>query len=518
MSKYIRDTNANPYNFVRKLMTDMERKNFLAVDLGATSGRTILATYDGDRVEMHELTRFSNNIIPLGGHLFWNIVSLYHEIIKALQKLSGQGISPVSMGIDTWGCDFVMFGPDGQMLGLPYCYRDSHTDGAAHRFFQKIPKDKLYSKTGIQFMDFNSLFQIDTLKSASCTALEAADRILFIPDALIYMLTGRQICEYTVASTSQMLDAAEREFDPEILSSLGLSREHFGEMVLPGTVVGGLAPQVVGATGMADVKVVAVAGHDTASAVAAVPASGKRYAYLSCGTWSLLGIEIPSPIIDSRSFRENFTNEGGVGGTVRFLKNICGLWIFEQCRKEFKDAPSEVAELAALCETADFDSLIDPDAPCFSHPQSMTEAVREYCTATGQQAPDSPAEYVRCIFRSLALRYRQVLGLLKDMSPEGIEVLHVIGGGSLNRHLMQYTADAAGIPVIAGPSECTALGNVLMQLKAAGLADSLDMMREISRASVTVREYMPHDREEWDRAYSRFLEIQSSYIETFEKQ
>ena len=179
MSKYIRDTNANPYNFVRKLMTDMERKNFLAVDLGATSGRTILATYDGDRVEMHELTRFSNNIIPLGGHLFWNIVSLYHEIIKALQKLSGQGISPVSMGIDTWGCDFVMFGPDGQMLGLPYCYRDSHTDGAAHRFFQKIPKDKLYSKTGIQFMDFNSLFQIDTLKSASCTALEAADRILF---------------------------------------------------------------------------------------------------------------------------------------------------------------------------------------------------------------------------------------------------------------------------------------------------------------------------------------------------
>lgn len=491
-------------------MTGMESRCFLAVDLGATSGRTMAATYDDGRISMRELTRFRNDIIPCGGHLFWDIASLYGNILHALRKAADEGIRPVSMGIDTWGCDFAFFGKDGQLLGLPYCYRDSHTDGACERFFSRMSREELYARTGIQFMDFNSLFQLDTLIAKGCSALEDAEKILFIPDALTYMLTGSQICEYTVASTSQMLNVRTKDFDPEILATLGLGREKFGKTVFPGTVAGRLTDQVAMETGMHALDVVAVAGHDTASAVAAVPACGRGYAYLSCGTWSLLGIETDNAVINGGSFRENFTNEGGVEGTVRFLKNICGLWIFEQCRKEFKNVPDNVGELAALCTATDFGSLIDPDAPCFSHPASMTEAVCSYCTATGQDVPQSPAEYVRCIFRSLALRYRQVLGVLNDMMPGNIDRLHVIGGGSLNAHLMQYTANATGIPVIAGPAECTALGNVLLQLKAAGIADGTDRIREIARASVNVREYLPQDMEEWDRAYSVFLEIQDA--------
>lgn len=324
----------------------------------------MLATFDGQAVSMRELTRFRNNMIPLGGHLFWDIAALYHEILLGLGKAAAEGASLKSIGIDTWGCDFAFFGKDGQLLGLPYCYRDSHTDGAMDRFFKKMPAADIYRRTGIQFMDFNSIFQIDTLKRNGCTALEAADKILFIPDALIYMLTGQSICEYTVASTSQMLNPLTKDLDPDILATLGIGRERFGRMTFPGTVAGRLSAQVQAATGLPAVDVVAVAGHDTASAVAAVPARDKGYAYLSCGTWSLLGKETTEAIITEESFRENFTNEGGIEGTTRFLKNICGLWIFEQCRKEFTDVPEDVGSLAALCCTTGFDSLIDPDAPC----------------------------------------------------------------------------------------------------------------------------------------------------------
>ena len=489
----------------------MQRIDFLAVDLGATSGRTMLATFDGQAVSMRELTRFRNNMIPLGGHLFWDIAALYHEILLGLGKAAADGASLKSIGIDTWGCDFAFFGKDGQLLGLPYCYRDSHTEGAMEQFFAKMPATDIYRRTGIQFMDFNSIFQIDTLKRNGCTALEAADKILFIPDALIYMLTGQSICEYTVASTSQMLNPLTKDLDPDILAALGIGRERFGRMTFPGTVAGRLSAQAQTATGLPAVDVVAVAGHDTASAVAAVPARDKGYAYLSCGTWSLLGKETTEAIITEESFRENFTNEGGIEGTTRFLKNICGLWIFEQCRKEFTDAPEDVGSLAALCCTTGFDSLIDPDAPCFSHPVSMTGTITEYCRRTGQMPPQTPAEYCRCIFRSLALRYRQVTDILDRLTGERTEVLHVIGGGTRNRFLMQYTANAVGIPVISGPAECTALGNVLLQLKAAGLAPDLDTMRRIATASVETVTYMPEDKDEWEEAYIRFLNIRNNY-------
>ncbi len=482
----------------------MTLEHYFAVDLGATSGRTILATYNGETVTMKEVTRFANPMIPLGGHLYWDIANLYNEILKGLKTVADEGIAVNSIGIDTWGCDFAFFGKDGQLLGMPHCYRDQHTKGAQEKFFAKMPADEVYRRTGIQFMDFNSLFQLDTIKRNSCQALEHADKILFIPDALIYMLTGNAICEYTVASTSQMLNPITGDLDTEILEALGIPREKFGVMTQPGTVAGTLTEQVQEATGLGAVPVVAVAGHDTGSAVAAVPAKDKEYAYLSCGTWSLLGIESEKAIITEDSFRENFTNEGGIEGTTRFLKNICGLWLFEQSRKKFKNAPSSVGELVALCESSTYDGLIFPDDPSFSNPSSMTAAIREYCSRTGQTAPETPADYCRCIFRSLAFRYRQVVEILETMCDFPIRKLHVIGGGSQNRYLMQYAANALNMPVICGPVEGTALGNVLMQLKASGAVDTLTRMREISGASVDLVTYLPEDAEKWNTEYERY--------------
>ena len=489
----------------------MNTTNYLAVDLGATSGRTVLATFDGEKIQMRELTRFKNPMIPIGGHLYWNLPHLYNEVLLGLRKVADEGIQIKSIGIDTWGCDFAYFGKDGQMLGLPYCYRDSHTEGAQEKFFERMPAEQMYGLTGIQFMDFNSVFQLDTIKRNGGSALEAADKILFIPDALMYMLTGKAVCEYTVASTSQMLNPVTGDLDDKILHALGIPRERFGRLTRPGEVVGKLLPQVQEFTGLPAIDVVAVAGHDTGSAVAAVPAENEEYAYLSCGTWSLLGIETPEAIINDESFKYNFTNEGGIEGTTRFLKNICGLWIFEQCRNEFRNAPEGVAELVALCETSDIDSLIDPDAPCFSHPSSMTGAINDYCTKTGQRVPQTPAEYCRVIFRSLALRYRQVVDILRGFAPFKINRLHVIGGGSLNRYLMQYTANSLDMPVVCGPVEGTALGNILVQIKSAGLVETLPQMRAIVGRSIELKTYMPSDVEEWAKAYEKFVEIQKKY-------
>lgn len=469
----------------------MVASTYFAIDLGATSGRTILASYDGQKIAMKELTRFENPMIPIGGHLYWDLPGLYNEVLIGLKKAAEEGVLIESIGIDTWGCDFAFFGTDGQLLGLPHCYRDQHTDGAQEKFFEKMPASEVYERTGIQFMNFNSLFQLDTLKRNASSALQAADKILFIPDALIYMLTGKAICEYTVASTSQMLNPVTGDLDPEILKTLGIPRERFGVMTQPGTVVGTLTAQVQEATGLGAVPVVAVAGHDTASAVAAVPAEDKEYAYLSCGTWSLMGIESEDPIITKDSFRENFTNEGGVEGTTRFLKNICGLWLFEQSRKEFKDVPESVGELVALCEESTYAGLINPDAPCFAAPASMTAAIRKYCLSTGQAVPETPADYCRCIFRSLANRYREIVDILQGMCDFPIRKLHVIGGGSQNKYLMQYAADALSMPVVCGPVEGTALGNVLMQLKASGVVETLGQMRKISAASVELVTYTP---------------------------
>ncbi len=467
-------------------------KNYLAVDLGASSGRTVLAQYDGKRVDLQVWTRFENPQLPMTGHLFWNLPHLYNEILRALRKLKSERISVDSIGIDTWGVDVAFFGKAGQLNSLPLCYRDSVTDGAVDHFTrQHINADALYERTGIQFMNFNTLFQLDAMRRNHFGVMKSPDTILFMPDALIYLLTGERICEYTIASTSQMLNPKTGDLDEKLLKMVHLTRKNFGTLTLPGTVVGTLTPQIQEATGVGPIPVVAVAGHDTASAVVSVPAEDPNYAYLSCGTWSLLGIESPTPIINKESRCHNFTNEGGVEGTTRFLKNISGLYLLERCREEFENVPSDVNELNALCETTEFASTIDPDHPMFAHPLSMTKAITEYCRNTDQPEPQTPADYVRCIFRSLALRYKDVIDHLRHLSDVDIQRLHVIGGGSSNKHLMQMTADITGLPVIAGPQEGTALGNVLLQLRAAGEVGSLAEMRAVSAASVDTITYMP---------------------------
>lgn len=472
----------------------MEKTYHLAVDLGATSGRTILATFDGQEVDMNEIARYNYPMMPLGNHQYWNLPLIYEHILNSMKKcaeLLPEGVRLKSIGIDSWGCDVAYFHKDGSIAGLPYCYRDTHTEGAAERFCKKVSKKEVYEKTGIQFMDFNTLFQLDTIRQNNPDVLDSADKILFIPDALSYMLTGNAVTERTVASTSQILNPNTRELDEMLLNKVGLERSKFGPIVEPGTVIGTLIPRIAELTGLGEIPVVAVAGHDTASAVAAVPSPDRDYAYLSCGTWSLLGIENEGPIITPLSLEYNFTNEGGVDNTIRVLKNICGLWLFERCRSEFKDAPEDISELASLYLKSDCNSIINPDDPTFANPDSMTKAISDYCSKSSQRIPETPADFVRVVFRSLANRYGEVTRWLQEISPVQINRLHVIGGGSRNRYLMQLTADELGIPVVTGPAECTALGNVLMQLRACKSLSSLKEMREVAVNSTHTITYEP---------------------------
>ena len=483
---------------------------FFAVDLGATSGRTIAGTLADGKVRLEELTRFPNNLIETGGHFYWDIYALYFEIIKGLKQAVRRGLQVESIGIDTWGVDFVCVGDDGALLRNPLSYRDPHTFGAMEEYFKAaVPKEDVYQATGIQFMNFNSLFQLYVMKRDGNTALRHAKKILFVPDALSWMLTGEAVCEYTIASTSQLLNPVTKELDARLLGSLGLDRGLFGRMVVPGTQIGTLTEEVQKMTGLGPVPVIAVAGHDTASAVAAVPAKDEHFAYLSSGTWSLMGIETKEPIINKVSYDRNFTNEGGVEGTTRFLKNICGMWLLERCRKEWgDDAPADYGVLLSeAMKVSAFQSLINPDDPVFANPADMQGAIKEYCRATGQHVPEGYAGICRCIFESLALRYRQVAGYLKEMASFPIDTLHIIGGGSLNEHLNQFTANATGLTVLAGPQECTALGNIMLQAKAAGAVGGIFDMRRIIADSVSMKRYEPQDKAVWDEAYAKFLEV-----------
>ena len=485
----------------------MRVHHFAAIDLGATSGRVILAEINNGKISFEEIHRFPDPIIQMQGHFYWDFPAIYKSVVEGLAKIASMGIRVESIGIDTWGVDFAMFGKDGALLRLPYCYRDPHTTDAPEKFFERMPRKVLYEKTGIQIMNFNSVFQLDTLRRNECSALEAADKILFIPDALAFLLTGEQVTEYTIASTAQMIDPRTKEWDKDILEMLGLSAEKFGHMVMPGEQIGVLTEEVQRLTGLGAVPVVAVASHDTGSAVAAVPMVDECSAYLSSGTWSLMGIESAEPIISERSFELNFTNEGGIEGTIRVLKNICGMWLLERCRAEWPDMG--YGELIAAAEGAEpFRSLINPDARCFANPESMTEAIKGYCAATGQPQPENVGEFVRCIFESLALRYRQVVEMLRELSPVAIERLYVIGGGAKNQMLNQYSANAIGIPVETGSSESTAVGNVMMQAKWVGVVETISEMRMMIRESLDdSKRYEPQQSEVWSEAYDKYLKV-----------
>jgi len=488
----------------------MKKKSFLAFDIGATSGRSIIGTLDNGRLQMKELTRFPNQMLQIGQHLHWNIYSLFEHLKEALKALKNEGVEITSIGIDTWGVDFVLLAKDGSILGAPYAYRDPHTDGAPDKFFKLVPREKVYDLTGIQVMNFNSLYQLFSLKQSGSSLLDATSEILFMPDALSYLLTGNKAVEYTIASTSQLLNPRTKKFESLLLEAAGVSPSILGKIVMPGHITGKLTKELSEETELGQIPVIAVAGHDTASAVAAVPAENERFAYLSSGTWSLMGIEVKEPVINEETYKLNFTNEGGIEGTTRLLKNITGMWLLEQCLKEWKKEGITYAyeKLVHMAESAPaFESLIDPDDPSFANPTCMTKAIDNYCLATGQHSPGNHAGYVRCIFESLALKYNYILGKLIELAPFPIEKLHVIGGGSKNPLLNQWTSNAISIPVIAGPSEATAIGNIMIQAKAAGCVGSLQEMRQIIRESVHLDEYYPENKPEWDNAFIYFQKI-----------
>ena len=500
-------------------MTD--KKYFFAVDLGATSGRTIIGSMADGRLEQEEITRFPNNLIETGGHFYWDIYALYLEMIRGLKEVARRGLDIASIGIDTWGVDFVFIGDDGAILRNPMAYRDPHTFGRMEEYFEKVmDRQNVYDITGIQFMNFNSLFQFYAMQQDGNVAMKMAKEVLFVPDALSWMLTGEAVCEYTIASTSQMLDPRTGDLSEKLIESVGMKRSQFGRMVQPGTQIGVLTEEVQKMTGLGPVPVIAVAGHDTGAAVAAVPAKNEQFAYLSSGTWSLMGIETKNAIINDRSYELNFTNEGGIEGTTRFLKNICGMWLYERCRKEFKDSTGEPLSAShqelqgSAMQVEAFRSIINPDDKAFANPPAMIEAIQTYCRETGQAVPETPAEICRCIFDSLALRYRQVFQWLKEFylstgKPSStINVLHIIGGGSLNKYLNQFTADACGVEVLAGPQECTAIGNIMLQAKAMGLVKDIWEMRRIIANSVDLVAYHPSgDKATWDAAYEKYLKV-----------
>jgi rhamnulokinase len=457
------------------------------------------------------LTRFPNNLIETGGHFYWDIYALYFEMIRGLKEVARRGIALTSIGIDTWGVDFVFIGQDGAILRNPMAYRDPHTFGRMEEYLEKVvSRREVYDITGIQFMNFNSLFQLYAMQQDGNSAIKMADKVLFVPDALSWMLTGEAVCEYTIASTSQMLDPRTGDLSEKLIESVGLTRSHFGRMVQPGTKIGVLTEEVQKMTGLGAVPVIAVAGHDTGAAVAAVPAKNEQFAYLSSGTWSLMGIETKDAIINDRSYELNFTNEGGIEGTTRFLKNICGMWLYERCRKEW---PEEVRQLShpelqgSAMQVEAFRSIINPDDSLFANPDSMIGAIQQYCRNTNQPVPETPAEICRCIFDSLALRYKQVFQWLQEFAPFRLDVLHIIGGGSLNKYLNQFTANATGATVLAGPQEGTAIGNIMLQAKAAGLVGDIWQMRQIIANSLELVKYEPQDQALWDAAYENYLRI-----------
>ena len=488
-----------------------EKCSFLAFDCGATSGRAVLATFADGAFDMKEVYRFPSGIIELNGKYFWDILAIYDHFRKCLAQLGREGVRIDSIGIDTWGVDFGFVADDGSLVGNPRAYRDPYTDGIPEEVFRTIPREELYGATGIQILNFNSIFQLYAQTKEGFAPLRAADKVLFIPDLLAYMLTGNKVCEYTIASTSGMMDQTSRQFNLELLERLGVRTDILLPVTQPGTVIGTLRKEIAAACGVPEVPVVAVAGHDTASAIAAVPAADAKFAYLSSGTWSLMGIETPAPVINEASTRLNFTNEGGIDGTTRFLKNITGMWLLEQCRKVWaaEGRTYSYAELEAMARSeAGFPGRINPDDPRFAAPANMVEEIKAAMEISpraslgrndkfvipserSESRDLTDAQIVSCIYHSLADRYKEVVDMLQGFAPFPIEKLHVIGGGSANDTMSQWTADALGIPVVAGPTEATAIGNVMIQARAAGLVKDRWEMRKMIADAFAVKTFFP---------------------------
>ncbi|WP_225631250.1 rhamnulokinase [Streptomyces solaniscabiei] len=478
---------------------------FAAVDLGATSGRVILGRVGPDNLDLTEAHRFPNTPVRLPDGLHWNLLALFQGALDGLREAARAG-TVVSIGVDTWAVDYGLLDADGVLLGTPYHYRDSRTDDAAERVRHHVGPEELYRITGLQHLPFNTVFQLAS--AAGSSQLRAARTLLLIPDLLVHWLTGSIGAEVTNASTTGLFDARTGTWSAELLERLSVDPGLLPPLRRPGDPAGTLLPHVADHTGLdASTPVVTVASHDTASAVAAVPATEPHFAYISCGTWSLAGLELDAPVLTEASRAANFTNELGVDGTVRYLRNIMGMWLLEECRRTWdaQGLPAHIPELlaeAARCRA--FGAVIDPDDPEFLAPGDMPERIRDHCRRTEQPVPDSQGAVVRCILESLALAHRRTLRQAAELAGRDITHIHLVGGGSRNDLLCQLTADATGLPVIAGPTEATALGNILVQARAAGLVADLPAMRRLVASTQHLRRYSPRgDGAAWDAAAAR---------------
>jgi rhamnulokinase len=482
----------------------------LAFDLGAESGRALIGSFDGARVGLDVVHRFPNGGVQTLGRLHWDVLRLYGEMVAGLRRAHAEHGPLASLGVDTWGVDFALVGRDGAILGNPRHYRDPHTESIMDAAFARVPREEIFRQTGIQFMRFNSLFQLLAMQRDRSPALEMAESLLFIPDLLHYWFTGVKANEYTDASTSQLIQPGSRTWALDLVRSFGLPERILGPLVQPGTTLGPLHSSVVADAGVPAMPVIVPATHDTASAVAAVPSRGESWAYISSGTWSLMGAETRAPLTDERALAVNFTNEGGIDGTIRLLKNVMGLWLVQECRRAWEKAGSTYSyeELMRLAEAAPaFVSLVNPDDAGFILPPHMPQALADFCRKTGQPAPQDPGPVVRCALESLALRYRWVLGRLEELVGKRLDVIHIVGGGCQNTLLCQLTADACDRPVLAGPVEATALGNVLVQAIGLRFLGSLADARAVVRRSFEVRTYEPRQSERWHEPYARFVKM-----------
>jgi rhamnulokinase len=484
--------------------------NYLAFDLGASSGRAMLGTFDGERLSLEELHRFENAPINIQGRLYWDAFRLLEELKTGLGRCTQRNIRLDGIGIDTWGVDFGLFLASGEMLSMPRHYRDPHNRPAMELAFTRVPQAAIYARTGIQFLPFNTLFQLVAITQNTPRLLHSAERLLFMPDLFTFWLTGEMATEPTIASTSQMVDASTGNWSLDLLVRLGLPVLLPPQIVPTGSVAGPLLAEVANEVGQAGTPVIRTAGHDTAAAVAAVPARGTNWAYISSGTWSLIGVELPAPLISSQTLAADFTNEAGVGGTTRFLRNVAGLWLVQECQRTWaaQGQAYSYAELSRLAAAAPaFRALVDPDDPRFAEPGDMPGRIRQVCEETGQPVPQSPGEVVRCALESLALKCRAVLDTLERLIGKRTEVVHIVGGGGQNELLNQFTANAAGKLVLAGPVEATAVGNVLVQALAQQRIGSLTDLREVVAASLPPKQYEPRDAHAWQDARARFATL-----------
>lgn len=480
-------------------------KTVLAYDFGASSGRAIAAWVENGKLKTEEIHRFLNEPVTVNGTFYWDILRLFHEIKQGIVKAKKAGFEIESLAIDTWGVDFGLLDKKGDLLANPVHYRDKRNE-CFEELFDIIPKEELYGSTGIQFMNFNTVFQLYALKKYDPELLERADKLLFTPDLLNYFLTGNAVTEYTIASTGALLDAKSGEWDFSLTDKMGIKRSLFTKIVKPGTEVGYLRKEICEELNVKPFKIFTSPSHDTAAAVLSVPTEEKDFAFLSCGTWSLLGTELDAPLINEETFAENFTNEGGAFGTIRLLKNIIGLWIAQECRRSWqKDGEVSLKELdEAALASKPLVSFINPSDPTFLPPGKMPERIVEYCKKTGQEPPKDKGAMSRCISESLALDYSRTILRLEKLTKKEYNSINVVGGGIKDRLLMQFTADATGKKVVAGPAEATASGNIVMQLIALGEIKNRAEARRIIKNSGGITEYLPKDPEKWAEAKKRF--------------